>query len=98
MDLDDDDYDQVLAALEILEVQGPSLRRPLVGTIKNSKHKNMKEIRPLGGNLRILFAFDPLRQAILLVAGDKTNNWDRWYRDNIPIADKRYTDHLKGKS
>ena len=45
---------------------------------------------PGRSELRILFAFDPARQAILLVAGDKAGNWKRWYRQNIPAADDKF--------
>jgi hypothetical protein len=55
----------------------------------------MKELRPPGGNLRILFAFDPRRMAILLLGGDKTNLWDAWYREYVPMADVLYADHLE---
>lgn len=51
----------------------------------------MKELRPGSrgrSELRILFAFDPVRRAILLVAGDKAGNWKKWYRTNIPLADE----------
>jgi hypothetical protein len=44
--------------------------------------------------VRILFAFDPRRQAILLVAGDKAGNWRTWYQEAVPLADKRYAEHL----
>lgn len=58
----------------------------------------MKELRPGSSGkseIRILFAFDPIRQAILLVAGDKSGQWQRWYRKNIPIADDLYDRHLE---
>ena len=42
----------------------------------------------------VLFAFDPRREAIFLVAGDKAGNWDGWYREAIPLADERFTQHL----
>jgi len=42
-----------------------------------------------------LFAFDPKRKAILLIAGDKAGNWKKWYLDNIPVADNRFNNHLK---
>jgi hypothetical protein len=54
----------------------------------------MKELRLPGGNLRILFAFDPRRCAMLLIGGDKTNLWDEWYDKVIPVADALYTEHL----
>ena len=64
-------------------------------TVKGSRHANMKELRPRGGNLRLLFAFDTERLGIVLVAGEKTNNWTKWYRANIPIADERFQEHLE---
>jgi hypothetical protein len=55
----------------------------------------MKELRPLGGNIRILFAFDPRRVSILLIGGDKTDRWQAWYRDAIAAADRLYDVHLE---
>jgi DNA-binding XRE family transcriptional regulator len=55
----------------------------------------MKELRPRRGNLRILFAFDPRRMAILLLGGDKTSRWQAWYQDIIPLADRLYDEHLE---
>ncbi|GAA1563913.1 type II toxin-antitoxin system RelE/ParE family toxin [Brevibacterium picturae] len=96
--LDDDSRVQVVAAVELLEDQGPQLGRPLVDTVTASRHKNMKELRPGSSGrseLRVLFAFDPARHAILLVAGDKAGNWTRWYKRNIPVADDLFDDHLR---
>jgi hypothetical protein len=95
--LDQSSYEQVVAALELLVERGPQLGRPLVDTVIGSRHKNMKELRPGSSGrseLRVLFAFDTERQAILLVAGDKAGNWKKWYTANIPIADDRFTEHL----
>jgi hypothetical protein len=55
----------------------------------------MKELRPLRGNLRVLFAFDPTRNAILLIGGDKTGRWETWYEEFVPIADNLYDEHLE---
>lgn len=55
----------------------------------------MKELRPRRGSVRILFAFDPRRMAILLIGGDKTGRWQAWYREMIPIADDLYDTHLE---
>jgi hypothetical protein len=96
--LSDDDYHQVIAALELLQERGPQLGRPLVDSIKGSRHKNMKELRPgTSGRseMRLLFAFDPLRQAIVLVAGDKSGDWNGWYRKNVPLADHLFDEHLQ---
>ncbi len=43
--------------------------------------------------LRVLYAFDPRRTAILLIGGDKTGN-DRWYNEFVPVADRLYDAHL----
>ena len=53
----------------------------------------MKELRP-ATSIRILFAFDPRRTAILLLGGDKRGSWDRWYDDTDPLADQLYDHHL----
>ena len=88
--------DLVAAAIDKLADDGPTLGRPLADTVKGSRHHNMKELRPgsVGSSESlILFAFDPTRAAILLIAGDKAGNWQRWYRDNIPVADNRFDEH-----
>lgn len=89
--------DLVEDAIDRLAAVGPTLGRPLVDRIKGSRHHNMKELRPGStgtSEVRILFAFDPARRAILLVAGDKTGQWQRWYDSAIPLADDRYDAHL----
>ena len=72
----------VFAALEVLQREGPNLGRPLVDSINGSKLKNMKELRPASpgdSEVRILFAFDPLRQAVMLLAGDKSKGKKLWF-------------------
>lgn len=98
--LDDDSYDQVAAAIDKLESDGPTLGRPLVDRIEGSRHHNMKELRPGSAGrseIRILFAFDPKRRAVLLVAGDKAGDWSKWYARNISVADGRYDEWLRGE-
>ena len=95
--LDEKSYQFVVAALEVLAEQGPSLGRPLADSIVGSTYRNMKELRTGSSGrseVRILFAFDPARKAILLVAGDNAGSWQKWYRTNIPLADERYRQHL----
>jgi hypothetical protein len=64
--------------------------------INGSKHSHMRELRTqhLGRPYRTLYAFDPLRNAILLIGGDKTGD-DRWYDVNVPIGDRLYDEHLQ---
>ena len=67
-------------------------------SITASKLPNMKELRPPSAGrseIRVLFCFDPWRSAILLIAGDKSGQWRRWYRDAIPEAEELYAEYLK---
>ena len=94
--LEHTDAEALLAAIRVLRDQGPTLGRPLVDTVVASAHPNMKELRPGSTGrteIRVLFAFDKARQAILLVGGDKSTDWKGWYAINIPIADRRFTEH-----
>lgn len=83
--------------IELLIKFGTQLNRPHVNTLKGSVFPNMKELRVSTGNevWRIAFAFDPVREAILLVGGDKRGkNQKLFYKKLIKIADKRFQDHL----
>lgn len=85
-------------AILVLEHNGPAEGRPLVDTIAGSSIPNMKELRPgsVGkSEIRILFAFDPWRSAILLIAGDKAGQWQRWYRQAIPRAEQMYETYVQ---
>ncbi|WP_136661671.1 type II toxin-antitoxin system RelE/ParE family toxin [Nitratireductor sp. XY-223] len=89
---------ELLSNARLLETYGPQLGRPYVDTLNGSAHANMKELRFKADNgvWRVAFAFDPERNAILLVAGDKAGtNEKRFYRRLIGTADKRYAEHLK---
>ena len=80
----------------LLAETGPGLGRPVVGAITGSRRSNMKELRvSQGGALRVLFAFDPRRHAILLLGGDKSGQWNEWYTRAIPEADVLYDVHLE---
>ncbi len=81
-------------AIDLLELEGPTLGRPAVDKVKGSTFHSMKELRPAGTSIRILFIFDPERQAILLLGGDKAGDWKAWYDKNIPIAEQRYEEWL----
>jgi hypothetical protein len=84
-------------AILVLERNGPAEGRPLVDSITASRIANMKELRPPSSGrseIRILLVFDPWRAAILLVAGDKSGQWDKWYRTAIPRAEQLYHDYL----
>jgi hypothetical protein len=86
----------VLYSVELLRLQGVGLGRPHVDTLKGSTYPNMKElrVRHAGHQLRVLFAFDPTRTAVLLIGGDKTSVGNRIYVGLIRSADALYETHL----
>ncbi len=94
-----EDQDAIIGRVVLLEEQGPGLGRPAVDSIHQSRHSNMKELRA-ERSLRLLFAFDPRRTAILLVGGHKGDadnaspKWNAWYDDYIPVADELFDQHL----
>jgi hypothetical protein len=96
-DADRDAHRLVNQAILVLERSGPGTARPLVDTVRDSNIPNLKELRPPStgrSEIRILFCFDPWRAAILLIAGDKSGQWNAWYRDAIGHAESRYATYL----
>lgn len=88
---------EVIAKVELLKLMGPRLSRPHADTLAGAKHANMKELRADTANkvLRIAFAFDPQRKAILLVAGNKRGvSQKRFYKQLIAKADELFDAHL----
>lgn len=94
--LSDEESESVNGAVDVLEQVGPALGRPLVDTLRGSRYPNMKELRVQhqGRPYRILFVFDPRRQAYLIFGGDKTGN-AQWYEEAIRRADQIYAKHLE---
>ena len=93
--LDEDAREAILKHLMILREIGPSLGRPYVDSIKESKYKNMKELRVQNKKrlFRIFFIFDTERQAILLIGGDKRGE-KKFYKTMIPLADNLYEEYI----
>jgi len=101
--MDEDVQDELLAAAKALQDLGPAAGRPYVGTLRDSDHANMKELRfdAKGGRevWRVAFAFDPERRAIVLAAGDKQGVSERlFYKRLIRKADERFDKHLAAVS
>lgn len=96
-DLAADAQAEIIAKVNLLKLLGPQLRRPHADTLKGSKHANLKELRADTSEqvLRVAFAFDPARSAILLVGGNKAGTGQtQFYRQLIAKADKLYDAHL----
>ena len=97
-ELDESLQDELFAHAKLLANYGPHLGRPTVDTLKGSSHFNMKEMRFNWRQeiWRVAFAFDPRRQAILLVGGNKCGvNQSRFYKRLIEVAEHRYQEHLQ---
>jgi hypothetical protein len=83
--------------VEMLALAGAALTYPYSSGIKNSRFPSMRELRiqHAGRPYRVLYAFDPIRQAVLLVGGEKTGQ-DRWYESAIRLADRLFDEYLQG--
>ena len=94
--LSEEEQVSIAASVQLLEERGPQLGFPHSSGINGSKHGHMRELRTqhLGRPFRSRYAFDPLRNAILLIGGDKPGD-DRWYDLHVPIADRLYDAHLE---
>lgn len=92
--------DELLIETALLERFGPALGRPHVDTLNGSRHRNMKELRikTASGEWRFAFAFDPRRQAVILIGGNKSGvARDRFYGALVKRADTRFANWLKRK-
>jgi hypothetical protein len=78
-----------------LEKRGPELSFPYSSSIKGSRHGVMRELRVQSGGkpIRIFYAFDPRRTAILLIGGRKGGN-KRFYEEFVRTADQLFDEHL----
>lgn len=88
--------DRIAATIRLLAERGPSLPFPHSSGVNGSHHEHMRELRvqSRGNPLRIFYAFDPRRTAILLIGGDKTGN-DRFYEQYVPLADALYDAYIE---
>ncbi|MCH8134138.1 MAG: type II toxin-antitoxin system RelE/ParE family toxin [Myxococcales bacterium] len=92
----EDEQESVAHSVGLLEAHGPTLGFPYSSHVVGSRHPHMRELRVQhrGRPIRVFYAFDPRRTAILLVAGHKTGD-DRFYERMIPEADRLYDEHLE---
>ena len=94
--ISDSEQDRVAKSVDMLTQYGWLLDYPHSSKVHSSRHSHMRELRvPSGGRpLRVFYAFDPRRSAILLIGGDKTGN-KRFYDVYVPIADRLYDQYLE---
>ncbi len=93
--LDAQDVAAVVRVVTLLEGQGIALGFPYSSAIEGSKIA-LRELRAQsqGHPIRILYAFDPIRRAVLLLGGDKTGD-ARWYETNVPRAERIWREYLE---
>jgi len=86
---------EIIAHVELLSMMGVKLPYPHSSKIKVTTLPGMRELRfkHEKRDIRILYIFDPLRQAVLLVGGDKTGS-KKWYEKNVPLAEGVYRDYM----
>lgn len=89
------EQESVAHVVDLLAARGANLGHPFSSGIASSRHSHMRELRVQhrGRPLRVFYAFDLRRTAILLIAGDKTGD-DRFYERMVPLADRVYDEHL----
>lgn len=94
--LTEEAQEDIDAEVGLLVEYGVDLPYPHSSGVNGSRHAHMRELRiqHQGNPIRVLYAFDPLRTALLLIGGDKTGN-KRWYKVHVPIADRLYDEHLE---
>jgi hypothetical protein len=95
--LTEQEQNDVTAYVELLQERGANLPYPYSSGIRGSKLSRLRELRvQSGGNpIRVFYAFDPRRVAILLIGGKKTGLEKRFYQEYIKQAETLYEEHLK---
>ena len=88
------EQEDITAVVELLAEHGPGLRFPYSSGVAGSRHGHMRELRvqSSGRPVRVFYAFDSRRTAVLLIGGDKTGD-DQFYKRFVPLADRLYDEH-----
>ena len=88
------EIEAVTLSVEILQQMGVALGYPRSSAIKGSRYP-IRELRFQAGGavLRVFYAFDPRRQAVLLIGGDKTGD-ERFYETYVPRAERIWEQYL----
>lgn len=96
-ELSTDENEDVVYIVRLLEQMGISLGAPHSSAIKGASFA-LRELRPRQGRspLRIFYAFDPRRDAVLLIGGDKSGmSTTQFYTDMIRVADQIWRVYLE---
>ena len=90
-----EEQESVFRSVTLLEQLGTSLGFPYCSAIQGSRYP-LRELRiqHKGRPFRVFYAFDPDRQAVLLLGGDKGGN-ARFYEEQIPRAEAIWEQYLR---
>lgn len=90
-----EEQESVFRAVTLLEELGTTLGFPYSSAIQSSRYP-LRELRiqHQGRPFRVFYAFDPDRQAVLLLGGDKGGN-ARFYEEYVPKAEVIWEQYLR---
>ena len=93
--LEQDEQDRLYRSVGLPEAMGVNLGFPYTSAIRGASFA-LRELRTQseGDPLRTFYAFDPARQAVLLIGGDKTAD-DRFYERMVPLAERSWAEYLQ---
>jgi len=86
----------VAVAVTKLETEGVALGHPASSAINGCSFA-LRELRvkSSGHALRVFYAFDPQRDAVLIIGGDKTGqNSDDFYKRMIAVSERIWKEYL----
>ena len=91
------DQERVAVSVSLLARMGVSLPFPHSSAIAGSEYP-LRELRCQSGGkpLRIIYAFNPVRQSVLILGGDKTGD-DRFYDRIVDRAEKIWKQYVAEK-
>jgi len=92
--LNDRDTAAVFHVVSLLEQRGVHLGFPYCSAIRTSRY-GLRELRAQSGRraLRVLYAFDVRRQAVLLLGGDKSGT-KQFYATAVPLAEQLWETYV----
>jgi hypothetical protein len=85
--------ERVARVVGLLEEKGVALGFPYSSEIKGSQALRELRVQSGGHPLRVFYAFDPLRRAVLLLGGDQTGD-DRFYETFVPRLEQIWAEYL----
>jgi hypothetical protein len=87
--------ERVAACVDLLEQMGIALGFPYSSAIVGSAFA-LRELRiqSHGHAMRVFYAFDPQRDAVVLIDGDNGLSDERFYREHVPKAERILREYL----